>query len=73
MFGIWNKNSYLEYEYVDLSVFYFEASFIRQQLVVTNDSSNLITTIDTHPCVPCTKEHFQMNNWPRYYSQGTLK
>ncbi len=58
MFAIWNKNSSLEYEYNDLSVFYFEASIIIQSIVVINGTSNLNTTIETHPCVPCTKEHF---------------
>ncbi len=64
MFGLWDKNNNQEYEFVDPSIFYFEASFTKEQVVMTNGKSDLISTIQTHPCVPCTKELFEMNNWP---------
>ncbi len=43
MFGIWNKKNYEENEYVDPSVFYFEASLYRQWIVKSNGTQELKT------------------------------
>jgi hypothetical protein len=45
MLGLWDKNDKLEYQFVDSSIFYFEASFSKQYNVINNGTSNLISTM----------------------------
>ncbi len=63
MYGIWNKNSNQQgYEYVDPSVFYFEATLFSQQAVQSNGKRELIQKEQIHPMVPCTNELFATSN-----------
>ncbi len=73
MVAILNKDSLIYQELVDPSVFYFEASLNRQQADYSTGEKQTITTIQTYPMVPCTKELFAVTNLAWYFTQKKLE
>ena len=71
--GIWNKNNQTENNYNDPSVYYFEASLYYQYAVNNSGKIEAVTEIQTHPCVPCTKELFYLEKYPDFVDDESLR
>ncbi len=72
MIGVINTNLSPDINYNDDSVFYFETQLFYQTFQQIDGQTVFKSGIQSHPCVPCNKNLFVLDNLPDYIDENFL-
>ena len=73
MIGIYSDKLVNANHFQDDSVFYFQTTIFYKRRIEINGTLVPHYSKQTHPCVPCTVDHFEIDSFPIYLRGESLK